>query len=284
MKTCPRCSFLMGDGESLCSSCTAQPDRTFPLDDFELPDLGPSVDESSGAAAGSTLLLQRPPAATSRTRSEVRYRDVEKIRRNRRAAALLVVVAVAAGALGALALRGQGPLASTAVSLGLADPPLVDVPGRWTTKVSTDGQFDVELPVGAVEHTELVDPALPEMGSYKGYQVELGEQAEMFAMTTHFGLGRERLRKLDDAAFAALVDETIARSGFGTETVRRSPIVRTGRAIDSVLAEGDHSTARIRFLLIEGNFHVLMTRGSEAGARKLDEAHRRLLDGFESTI
>jgi hypothetical protein len=273
MKNCPKCSFLMGDDEVLCGPCTAQPDRSFPLDDPQLP--------PTTGGRGSTLLLD-PETLTTRP-SEVRYRGRSSSGVSGRTVALVVVVLGVVGVLGAMALRGDGPLASMAVDLGLADPPAVVVPENWSTLTSTEGKFSVELPAGAVAHDAPVDPAAPELGQMVGFRVPLGERGEMLALWTDFGLGPDRLRDIDDAAFGAVVDQLIARSRLGEETVRRDGIVNTGRAVDSVLADGEDSTTRARFQLVGGRLHVLVTRGAEEGARDLDAAHQRLIAGFEST-
>jgi len=272
MKNCPKCSFLMGDDETLCAACTAQPDRSFPLDGSELP-------AGLRGGGGSTLLLD-PETLTTRP-TDVRYRT-----RNRRSMsggtiALLVLVLAAVGVLVAMAVRGDGPLASVAVDLGLADPPAVEVPDQWVTLTSTDGKFGVELPVGAEEHETLVDSAAPDLGQLLGFRVELGERGEMLALWTDFGLGADRLRNIDDASFNAVVDEVIVRARLGEETVRRDGIVATGRAVDSVLANGEDSTTRVRFQLVGGRLYLLVTRGAEDGARQLNEAHARLIESFD---
>ena len=272
MKNCPKCSFLMGDDEALCAACTAQPDRSFPLD-------GPDLPPAGRGGGGSTLLLD-PETLTTRP-ADVRYPTRSRSGVSGRAIALLVVVLGAVGVLVVMALRGDGPLASVAVDLGLADPPAVVVPEQWVTLHSTDGNFGVEIPSGAKEHEAPVDAAAPDLGQLRGFRVELGERGEMLALWTDFGLGGDRLRHIDDASFNAVVDEVIVRARLGEETVRRDGIVAAGRAVDSVLANGEDSTTRIRFQLVEGRLHLLMTRGSEDGARQLNEAHARLIEGFD---
>ena len=276
MKNCPKCSFLMGDDEALCAACTAQPERSFPMDG---PDLGAGAGSGGGGGGGSTLLLD-PQTLTARP-ADLRYRGSARSGVSGRTVVLLVMVLGALGVLGFLAMRGDGPLASVAVDLGLADPPAVVIPDDWATLTSTDGRFGVELPAGAVEHDAPVDPTSPDLGQLLGFRVPLGERGEMLALWTDFGLGVERLRNIDDASFNAVVDEVIVRARLGEETVRRDGIVSTGRAVDSVLANGDDSTTRVRFQLVGGHLHLLVTRGAEDGARELNEAHARLIESFD---
>jgi hypothetical protein len=274
MKNCPKCSFLMGDDEALCGACTAQPDRPFLLDDPQMP-------STTGSGRGATLLLD-PETLTTRP-ADVRYRGRSSSGLPARTVALLVVAVVVVGVLGALAVRGDGPFASAAIDLGLADAPAVVVPDAWSTLTSTEGKFRADLPAGAVEHKAPVDPTDPVLGQMIGFRVPLGEGGEMLALWTDFGLGDDRLGRIDDAQLGAVVDQVILRADLGEETVRRDGIVDTGRAFDSVLANGDDATTRVRFQLVGGRLHLLITRGVEDGARALNEAHARLIAGFDST-
>ena len=237
------------------------------------------VPDTIRGGGGSTLLLD-PETLATRT-ADLRYRTRSRSGLSGRTWALLIVVVGGLGALGFLAMRGDGPLASVAVDLRLADPPAVVVPEQWVTLTSTDGKFGAELPAGAVEYDAPVDAAAPDLGQLRGFRVPLGERGEMLAVWTDFGLGAERLRNIDDPSFNAVVDEVIVRARLGEETVRRAGLVSTGRAVDSVLANGEHSTTRVRFQLVGGRLHLLITRGAEDGARELNEAHARLIESFD---
>jgi len=279
VKECPSCSFLVPDGQSLCDSCRTGQRVTFPIDELrgdEFVLTGPPPSMAPGGGRPGTMLLERPaPGIGGRA---VSYRDPARTRRVAvRSIVALVVVAVLTG-LGAMAMRGEGPLASTFVSLGLADPPPVVVPSAWTRVTSTEGRFSAELPVGAVERSEPVDPADPARGTYHGFEVELGDEGGIAVLSTD--LGRD-LDGLDDAGFDLLVDRFLLEEELGVETVRRDVLVGVGRAKDSVVAapEGERAS-RIRFLLAGGRLHVLATHGPDEYSRKLDEAHARLIAGY----
>jgi hypothetical protein len=280
VKDCPGCSFLIGDGEVLCSSCESKRVSTFPLDDLPGAALPAQSTAPTGAAHGATLLLDRP-VAPPLDQGPVRFRDPTRVRRTVRSGVILAAVAALLGVLGPMALRGEGPLASTAISFGLAQPPAVVVPDNWTRFTSTPGNYGVSLPSGAVGHFETLVPGAPEAGSFAGYRSDLGEDGQILVLTGDLGLGPAQLAALDEAGFDGLIDHVVATGRFGTETVRRDVALGVGRAKDSVIAGDDEASAsRIRFMLVDGRFHMLVTEGPDSGASALDRAHSRLLGGF----
>jgi len=239
------------------------------------------VEQAASRAPGATTLLDR--AAPPVSGPSVRYRDPY---RGRRAVRLLVLAALAIGSLawlGSVALRGEGPLGSTFVSLGLAEPPSVVVPSTWTSVTSAEGKFSVELPLGASEHSEPVDPDDPGRGTLHGFEAELGDEGSIAVLSSDMGMGAT-LRHLDDAGFSSLVDHFVAGSRFGIETVRRDVLIGVGRVKDSVIASHDGTGAtRVRFALVDDRLHVLATSGPDEHSRELDAAHARLIDTFAPT-
>ena len=281
MKECPGCAFLMPQDQALCDSCRSGERVSFPIDEvhgdeFVLSGPPPSMSPGGGSA---TMLLERPaPPVTGRP---VRYRDPQRTRNAVKALVALVIVGGVLGVLGTMAMRGDGPLAPTFVSLGLADPPGVVVPSSWTTVSSTEGKFSALLPTGAVEHTKPVDEADPARGTYWGFEADLGEEGSIVVLSSDLGVGGA-LRSFDDAGFSALVDRFVAEGELGIETVRRDVLVGVGRVKDSVIAEPDGTAAsRVRFLLADDRLHVLVTHGPDEYSRELDEAHARLIDRFD---
>lgn len=225
---------------------------------------------------GSVSLLERPVAGPPR--QELQLRDPGWSRRTVRACLVLLVLLVGTGVLGAMAMSGEGPLAPAAVSLGLADPPLVQVPRTWVTTTSAEGKLSVELPLGAVEAEALFDQRDPNRGKLTGHSVTLGPRGKMLVLSTD-AIGGAPVGSPDDAQLQLLVDAFLADERYGAETVRREALLGSGHAVDSVVVSHDErSTTRIRFLADGGRLHLLITTGSDEGARDLDEAHGRLID------
>lgn len=280
MKTCPGCSFLIDDGLTWCTSCRPPDASQFPIDDVPIDP--PPRPAASGGSSGSLLLLERD--AVSVVQDDLRYRGAGLSRELVRTLAILALALGALGVFGSMALRGEGPLASTAVSLGLADPPDVEVPSAWSRTTVDEAAFDAELPVGSTEYERSVVAGADDLGVYRGRRVALGDAGEMLVMSTDLGPANARLRLADEAAFESIVDEVIARGDIGDEAVRRDVVVGTGRAVDSVLVEGHDSTARVRFVHAGGRLHLLVTRGPDNATRLLDDAHARLIAGFEPAV
>lgn len=288
MKTCPQCSFMMEDHEVVCSTCSTQQPETFPVDHLAESAASGGAGASGSAAAGgsmpggATLLMERPTFAAAT--APVQFRDPGRSRRLIRSLVALGALVAVAGVLGAMALRGEGPLASTAVSLGLADPPPVEMPQHWARVASDAGRFSAEVPAGAEEVSEAVDADDPAGAVLVGYRSDLGEEGELGVYSTDLGLG-PALAGVDDAGFSQLVDVFLSAADYGLETVRRDVLVGVGRVKDSVVARPDgEGAARIRFMLAGDRLHILVTEGPDAGAEELDEAHARLLAGFEPTL
>lgn len=260
----------MAEDEQMCAACSSPTPRSFPLDDVT------AAAADGVSVPGSTLLLSRP--ATTGSRNDVRFRDPEKSRRIGTMLLLLVAILAVLGVLGTMAMRGDGPLASTAVSLGLTDPPAVDVPRNWATTTSAEGKFSVELPLGSAPLTTSDHPPFAASPGFVGYSVDLGTEGRMLVLSSEVGGGSATI---DDAGLNWLVDTFVADGRYGTETVRRDGLISTGPVKDSVIVDGDSHAARVRFHLSGGRLHVLATVGPDDASRKLDEAHSRLLESFE---
>jgi hypothetical protein len=270
MKTCPGCSFLMDDDESMCGPCQASSERVGTFS-------GEPPPRPAGGRVG-TAVLERP-ISTGPFEKSVRFRDPGRSRRTARSVTVLIVLCGGVAVLGVMGVRGQGPLAPTAVSMGLADPPSVVVPGQWESVTSGPGAFRAEVPRGGVEHLDAVDPLDPQRGAWVGHRIQLGEAAEMIVVSTDLGVPGG-VRGVDSAGLAQLVDGIVATGRFGIEITRRETLLGTGPVVDSV-ALGNGTTARVRFALAGGRLHLLLTQGSDEGSRSLDRAHGRLLAGFQ---
>ena len=282
VKNCPRCSFLMDDHESICTTCAeAEPSPLLAADPGAAAAAAGAVPASvqlppSGHGA-STAVLERPTvvplsdSATFRPPSSGGVSWPAVIIGSLLAAALTVGVV--------MGLRHEGPLAVPLQQIGLTDPPVVSVPDQWVALSSADAGFSVHMPAGAVNTSD--SPEMTALG-VSGFTIDLGAEGRMIAVSTDFGQGPAAMRDKDtDAGFGALVDYYIAGMGLGEETVRREVQTSHGRAVDSVIVLDDRITTRARFMLIGDRFVVLQTGGPDSGAAVLDEAHPRLIDSFD---
>lgn len=268
MKNCPRCSFLMDDHESVCSTCAEQVRNEIPL-----------VDEPVVAPPqhGGTAVLERPTVvplsetATFRTASS-----------NGVSVPVVVIGAVLAALLTVgvvMGLRHEGPLAAPLEQIGLIEPSGVSVPSSWGSLSSAAGGFGVQMPAGVTDVAE--DPELAASGLV-GYTVQLGDDASMMAVSTDLGRGPAGMAEMDsDAGFSSLIDWYVGIAGLGQETVRRDARVSHGRAADSVLVLDDTHTTRVRLMLVDDRLVVLQTSGPDTGASALDEAHSRLINSYD---
>lgn len=280
MQNCPSCQMLMEDHEALCPSCAQARDAAPTL-------LGaPSfVSPSTGPGGTATAVLERPVAAP--VPGEIRYRQPGEHRRAWTIGVLLVVVLGAAVVLGAMAVRGDGPLADVLVDAGVLPPPPVHVPDSWTNVSSEEGAFTVTMPAGATALDGIVDAQNPAAGSTHGFETRLGEGGSTAVVSTDFGMAPGTLAGMDDpAAFNGLVDSMVAgivgETDGGAETVRREVPVGNGRAVDAVVVDDVAGvTTRVRYLLADGRMFAVVTSGLDEGADDLDEVHARMLSTFE---
>lgn len=271
MQSCPVCQMLMDDHATSCEGC--------------------EVDASAGATggsplSGSTAVLERLASVPMPT--AVTYRT-PRGRRGGRGVVALVLLGLAGGCvLVALALRGDGPLASPMIEIGLIEAPVVSVPGAWTAVSSELGGFRSAMPAGAQRIEAPLDPANPGAGTLHGYETRLGEGGSTKVIGMDLGPQPDLVRAAaaDAAAFSTLVDWTVAWSSGGdvVETVRREVPVGNGRAVDLVAVDESRGvTTRARYHLVGSRLLSVVTTGLDEGADRLDEVHSKVLESFRPT-
>lgn len=293
MQNCPSCQLLMDDHEVVCPTCAARGAAGAPAAGAHASTgaVGAGAVGTpafGGLGATGTAVMERPPPASPGAAPALRYRQPG---RGRRVAGWMVVLGVlitAAGVLGAMAVRHQGPFADLAVDAGLIAPPLVDVPDRWTLRESEAGRFEVVMPVGSEDVTQPVDPADPARGDVVGYSATLGEGGDTTVLSAELAVGVDPAQLDDARLFADLMSMVTlddgGPTGQGTTTVRRPVRVPNGRAMDVVIVDDvNEATVRARYLLAGTRLYAIVTAGVDQGAAALDEVHARVLDTFEVT-
>ena len=271
MKTCPSCSFLMGDEQDRCQKCAAEAQR------FETLHPSPTGDAGIVMPDHGRVAVLTPPAVAPLPRT-VRYRAPRKQMTLKMIVCALVAVVIAVAAWGVL---GHGPFAPRFVQWGLIAQRTEAFPANWRTVTDPSGSFSVEMPDGADHVYASLDPDVPTSGLLVGEYVDPGTGSTMKAVFTDFAFGEAGMAAYDSpAGVRELARAFIAAQMEGTPTVVRDAVVPEGYAVDTVVLAND-TTARARFIFAGDRFYALVTTGPDPESKELDAAHQRLLTSFD---
>jgi len=262
----------MDDHQERCSHCAADAAERGILD-------GKSAEGSGIMLPGSRPTAVLDPPRVAPMPEEIRYRQPRVWATPR---TLLLVVPVVAVIVAALAWLGHGPLAGPFADWGIARTPPGVLPTEWVPVEDLAGRFEVSMPVGSSDVFEYLDPAAPTGGGLVGMRFETASGVLVESVWTDFALPPETLAAAaNPAGLQELADRYAAVRLSGDRTVAREVVVPEGNAIDTVYVDGERGTSRVRFVLVDGRLHALVTAGPDELSPELDAAHQRLLASLD---